>query len=137
MPQHFVTRLARETGTIVVQVGEGADELFHGYQGYVDHRRVVVPVPALGARGRIRRPIGAAAVRATPRAGRAASATARRSTTPATAAIPYWGGALCFRGPLKERLLRHGAPTTRCATVERDLGRGASARAATPTSSSA
>jgi asparagine synthase (glutamine-hydrolysing) len=30
VPQHFVSRLARDTGTIVVQVGEGADELFHG-----------------------------------------------------------------------------------------------------------
>ena len=84
VPQHYVTRLARDTGTIVVQVGEGADEIFHGYQGYVDHRRVVVPfqrwVPAaIRAPGRRRR-------RARHRArwgGRCA--TARRSMTPATA----------------------------------------------------
>ena len=122
IPQHFVTRLARETGTIVVQVGEGADELFHGYRGYVDHRRVVVPFqrwvprpirPADGRRGRA----GDDA-----RSG-AASATARRSTTPATAAIPYWGGALCFRGPLKERLYVAAAPR-RAADGRADLGRG-------------
>src|SRR5204862_5107596 len=26
----------RDSGTIVVQIGEGSDELFHGYQKYVD-----------------------------------------------------------------------------------------------------
>ena len=108
IPQHFVSRLARETGTVVVQVGEGADEIFHGYQGYVDHRRIVVPfqrwVPQPA-----RRSVGALAVHATSRLGRGvrhgeALYDARRSAT------PYWGGALCFRGPLKERLLRgeHG-----------------------------
>ncbi len=46
IPQHFVAELARETGTIVVQCGEGSDELFHGYKGYADHRRYVASVPA-------------------------------------------------------------------------------------------
>src|SRR5438552_10377786 len=31
VPVHYLARLARDTGTIVVQVGEGSDELFHGY----------------------------------------------------------------------------------------------------------
>lgn len=31
IPLHFVSKLARENGTIVVQVGEGSDELFAGY----------------------------------------------------------------------------------------------------------
>ncbi len=69
IPQHFVSKLARDTGTMVVQVGEGADEIFHGYKGYVDHRRFVVPsrqhVP-----GWAQRPIGSAAVWATQRLGR-------------------------------------------------------------------
>ena len=103
VPQHFVTRLARDTGTIVVQVGEGADELFHGYRGYVDHRRVIVPIQRWVPQP-VRRAIGAAAVRATTRVGRGvrhgeALYDAGRSR------IPYWGGALCFRGPLKERVL--------------------------------
>jgi asparagine synthase (glutamine-hydrolysing) len=108
VPQHFVTKLARETGTIVVQVGEGADELFHGYQGYVDHRRVVAPfqrwVPAS-----VRRPFGALAVHATARAGRAVR-HGEALYDAGHSRIPYWGGALCFRGPLKERLLRNGHP---------------------------
>jgi asparagine synthase (glutamine-hydrolysing) len=104
IPQHFVARLARETGTIVVQVGEGADELFHGYKGYVDHRRFVVPFQRLVPRS-IRRSVGTLAVHATARVGRAvghgeALYDAGHST------IPYWGGALCFRGPLKQRLMR-------------------------------
>ena len=104
IPQHFVSRLARDTGTIVVQVGEGADELFHGYQGYVDHRRVVVPfqrwVPRL-----IRRPVGRLAVQATRRAGRGIR-HGEALYDAGHSRIPYWGGALGFRGPLKERLLR-------------------------------
>jgi asparagine synthase (glutamine-hydrolysing) len=104
IPQHFVTRLARDTGTIVVQVGEGADELFHGYKGYVDHRRVVVPFQRL-VPGAIRRSLGTLAVRATTRLGRAVG-HGEALYDAGHSAIPYWGGALCFRGPLKQRLMR-------------------------------
>jgi asparagine synthase (glutamine-hydrolysing) len=40
VPLYFVARLARETGTIVVQSGEGADEIFSGYDKYVKYLRV-------------------------------------------------------------------------------------------------
>src|SRR5205085_8535097 len=36
VPLRYVSKLARDSGTIVVQIGEGSDELFHGYQKYVD-----------------------------------------------------------------------------------------------------
>lgn len=36
IPLYFVSRLARENGVKVVQVGEGADEQFAGYEGYLD-----------------------------------------------------------------------------------------------------
>jgi asparagine synthase (glutamine-hydrolysing) len=110
IPQHFVTRLARDTGTIVVQVGEGADELFHGYKGYVDHRRVVVPFQRLVPRA-IRRTVGTLVVEATARSGRAV-AHGEALYDAGHSAIPYWGGALCFRGPLKERLMRREHPDT-------------------------
>ena len=125
VPQHFVTRLARETGTIVVQVGEGADELFHGYQGYVDHRRVVVPFQRWVPRA-IRRPMGAVAVRATSRAGRAVR-HGEALYDAGHSRVPYWGGALCFRGPLKERLLRHGHQDA-LRTVERIWDEGGARR---------
>src|SRR5262245_45991255 len=35
VPLHYVAKLARETGTIVVQVGEGSDEQFFGYDHYL------------------------------------------------------------------------------------------------------
>jgi asparagine synthase (glutamine-hydrolysing) len=35
IPLYFVTKLARDTGTIVVHVGEGADETFTGYDNYL------------------------------------------------------------------------------------------------------
>src|SRR5262245_53270339 len=34
VPLHYVSRLTRETGTKVIQVGEGSDELFCGYSYY-------------------------------------------------------------------------------------------------------
>src|ERR687895_547850 len=39
VPMHYVSKLARESGTYVVQVGEGSDELFHGYPSYWAHAR--------------------------------------------------------------------------------------------------
>jgi asparagine synthase (glutamine-hydrolysing) len=47
IPLYFVSKLARESGTTVIQVGEGADEQFCGYasyMGYLDlHRRYWQP----------------------------------------------------------------------------------------------
>lgn len=40
IPLYFVARLARENGVKVIQVGEGADEQFAGYQGYLDFLRL-------------------------------------------------------------------------------------------------
>jgi asparagine synthase (glutamine-hydrolysing) len=39
VPLHYVARLARQTGTIVVQVGEGSDEQFFGYDHYLRYYR--------------------------------------------------------------------------------------------------
>jgi asparagine synthase (glutamine-hydrolysing) len=35
VPLYYVSKLARDSGTIVVQVGEGSDEIFSGYDNYV------------------------------------------------------------------------------------------------------
>jgi len=40
VPLYYVSKLARESGTIVVQVGEGADELFSGYDKYIKYLRL-------------------------------------------------------------------------------------------------
>ena len=40
VPLYYVSKLARDTGTVVVQVGEGADEIFSGYDKYVRYLHV-------------------------------------------------------------------------------------------------
>jgi len=34
VPLYFVSKLARDNGVIVIQIGEGSDEIFFGYEGY-------------------------------------------------------------------------------------------------------
>jgi len=40
VPLYYVSKLARDSGTTVVQVGEGADEIFSGYEHYVRNIRM-------------------------------------------------------------------------------------------------
>jgi asparagine synthase (glutamine-hydrolysing) len=40
VPLYYVAKLARETGTIVVQVGEGSDEIFGGYDWFGTYLRI-------------------------------------------------------------------------------------------------
>jgi asparagine synthase (glutamine-hydrolysing) len=40
VPLYFVSRLARDSGTIVIQIGEGSDEIFFGYDGYMTYWNV-------------------------------------------------------------------------------------------------
>jgi asparagine synthase (glutamine-hydrolysing) len=37
VPLYYVSKLARESGTIVIQVGEGSDEIFSGYDKYIKY----------------------------------------------------------------------------------------------------
>ena len=39
IPLYFVSKLARDNGMVVMQVGEGADEAFSGYDGYLNYLR--------------------------------------------------------------------------------------------------
>ena len=136
VPQHFVTRLARETGTIVVQVGEGADELFHGYQGYVDHRRFVVPFqrwvprPRCAARSAPRRCARRARLGRGVRHGEALydAGHSRDPVLGRRAVLPRAAQGALLLAPRARDALRDGRA---------DLGRGATRRAGSPTSSSA
>ena len=40
VPLYYVSKLARESGTIVVQVGEGSDEIFGGYDWFGTYLRI-------------------------------------------------------------------------------------------------
>jgi|HubBroStandDraft_3_1064219.scaffolds.fasta_scaffold00250_4 asparagine synthase (glutamine-hydrolysing) len=106
VPLYYVSRLARETGTIVVQVGEGSDELFHGYQNYIDsvarRRRYWEPFQRLPAAAR--RLIGASAVAFSRHTGRGVL-HAQYVADAAAGRLPFWGGAICYTGELKRQIL--------------------------------
>ena len=97
VPLYYVSKLARDNGTIVVQIGEGSDELFHGYQSYISHaalhRALLGAVPARAA-ALIRRADRPRCHVARVQLGRASSRTRRRSRTPPPGGMPFWGGAI-------------------------------------------
>jgi asparagine synthase (glutamine-hydrolysing) len=107
VPMHYVSKLARESGTYVVQVGEGSDELFHGYPSYWAHarfharyRRALRVVPA---------PLARAVAGLAFRTGRAIP-HAQALEEAASGRIPFWGGAIAYQGALKDRVLTNGRP---------------------------
>jgi asparagine synthase (glutamine-hydrolysing) len=109
VPLHFVSKLARSTGTIVVQIGEGSDELFHGYQNYIDQvryrRRYWEPAQ------RVPRPLRMGvswATSALARRLRRGTAHADFIADAATGRLPFWGGAISYKGELKDRVLANG-----------------------------
>jgi asparagine synthase (glutamine-hydrolysing) len=109
VPLYFVSKLARDNGTIVVQVGEGSDELFHGYDHYISaarfRRRFWEPFQ------RVPRPLRDAASRAalglSERVGRG-EVHVQALREAAAGRLPFWGGAICYRGTLKERVMANG-----------------------------
>jgi asparagine synthase (glutamine-hydrolysing) len=123
VPVHYVSKLARDSGTIVVQVGEGSDELFHGYEGYITHARFRqrywpafqrVPRP-------LRKALSKAALAAALRTGRFIG-HAQAIEEAAEGRLPFWGGAIAYQGALKELVLSNGrAHPDSYAIVERFL----------------
>ena len=111
VPLHYVSKLARDNGTIVVQIGEGSDELFHGYQSYISHARFTsrywAPfqrVPGVSDAGSAARPRRSRSARG----GFVAHAQAIEDA--AAGRMPFWGGAIAYQGELKERVLSNGRP---------------------------
>jgi asparagine synthase (glutamine-hydrolysing) len=108
VPLYYVSKLARDSGTIVVQVGEGADEIFSGYENYVRHLRIYekfwqhaerVPHSLRRAASAVTRP----ALEATGRK-RAAIELIRRlgANEPL-----FWGGVVVYDETFKPRVLSH------------------------------
>jgi asparagine synthase (glutamine-hydrolysing) len=113
VPLYYVAKLARDNGTIVVQVGEGSDELFHGYDLYISAARFRsrfwepfqhVPAP-------VRHGVGRAVTSLARRVGRG-EVHALQVAEAAAGRLPFWGGAICYQGALKERVV---APNGRSA----------------------
>ena len=100
VPVHFVSKLAREHGVIVAQVGEGADELFCGYPYW----QRMLRLQSLSDRwyaGPLKR-AGLSALRAVGRGDKHYTEWLRRGV----AGEPvFWSGAECFTESAKRRLL--------------------------------
>ena len=110
VPLHFVSKLAREDGTIVVQVGEGSDEIFHGYDGYIQaarfRRRYWEPFQRVPPS--LRRASGRAATGLARRVGRG-EVHVQSIVEAAEGRLPFWGGAIAYRGELKRRVMADGS----------------------------
>jgi asparagine synthase (glutamine-hydrolysing) len=100
VPVYFVSKLARENGVIVCQVGEGADELFWGYPSWKTLLRLQrysdLPLPRLLKR------TAAAGIRLAGKESRREYELLRR----ASSGLPiFWSGAEAFTESEKRRLL--------------------------------
>jgi len=106
VPLYYVSKLARDSGTIVVQVGEGSDEIFSGYENYVRHLRIyenfwrhaeALPLSLRRAISNLSRP----ALEATGRK-RAAIELIRRLGADEPL---FWGGVVVYDETFKPRVL--------------------------------
>lgn len=106
VPLYYVSQLARDTGTIVVQVGEGSDEIFGGYDWF----RMYLQIEERFWRHAQRFPVSArraAAVLARPLVNkvlkkRMANELVRRLGANESL---FWGGAVVFDETMKAKVL--------------------------------
>jgi len=106
VPLYYVSRLARDTGTIVVQVGEGADEIFAGYEWFRKYVRIndlfwqqaeKLPVSLRHSLAAMAKPLMEASFN---------KRTAIELTRRLGAGQPlFWGGAIVFDEDFKRRVL--------------------------------
>lgn len=105
VPLNYVSRLAKESGTTVVQVGEGADEIFCGYAGYMrflrGYRREWRALQAI-PRPLLRAAAGPATTLLTRRGMGQRADVVRRA---AAGEEFFWGGASVFSEPDKLALV--------------------------------
>lgn len=106
VPLYYVSRLARDTGTIVVQVGEGADEIFAGYDWFRKYVRIndqfwrqaeKLPLSVRHSLAALARPLMEASFN---------KRTAIELNRRMGAGEPlFWGGAIVFDEDFKHRLM--------------------------------
>jgi len=106
VPLYYVSRLARDSGTIVVQVGEGADEIFAGYDWFRKYVRIndqfwqqaeKLPLSLRHSLAAMARPLMEASFN---------KRTAIELTRRLGAGEPlFWGGAIVFDEDFKRRML--------------------------------
>jgi asparagine synthase (glutamine-hydrolysing) len=108
VPLYYVSKLARESGTIVVQVGEGADEIFAGYDWFRKYVRIndqfwrhaqKLPASLRQSLTLLAKPLMEASFNK-----RTAIELARRLGAGESL---FWGGAIVFDEEFKRRVLSH------------------------------
>jgi asparagine synthase (glutamine-hydrolysing) len=106
VPLYYVAELARKSGTVVVQVGEGADEIFSGYDNYVRHLRIYEKFwrHAQRAPRAARRAISAAARPLLEATGRKRQGVELLRRLGADEPL-FWGGAIVYDETFKPRVL--------------------------------
>jgi asparagine synthase (glutamine-hydrolysing) len=116
VPLHYVSKLTRESGTTVIQVGEGSDEIFCGYQDYARYLKLhdyawqplaKLPKPlrgAMSALGRLGYSLSASLLPAPAR--KMAPDLLRRF---AAGEELFWSGAFIFDETSKQQLYRRSA----------------------------
>ena len=123
VPLYFVSRLMRDSGVVVGHVGEGADEAFFGYTGYMRALQVGrllrpfrgLPAPAWRAAALLAKPVA----QLTGRGGGMVDALGRLGRGEAL----FWGGAVAFDEPGKQALLRRPLPGLSSHDVVRGISR--------------
>ena len=99
IPVYYLSKLARDNGVIVAQVGEGADELFAGYPGW---HRLLKLATILDRSPGVGMALAGAGLAAIGRGdGALAEAVARRRRGEVT----FWSGAETFTTQRKQRLM--------------------------------
>ncbi len=91
VPVYYVSKLARDNGVIVAQVGEGSDELFWGYESWKTYLKLAImndkPVP------KFIKKLGLSAIKTVGRGNRSYSEFLRRGADD----VPiFWSGAEAF-----------------------------------------
>jgi asparagine synthase (glutamine-hydrolysing) len=110
IPLYYVSKLARDTGTIVVQVGEGSDELFAGYDWFRTYLEIEdrfwkhaerTPLAARRAAAAVAQPIVQRVLKK-----RLATELVRRLGSNESL---FWGGAIVFDETMKAQVLTSAA----------------------------
>ncbi len=106
VPLYYVSKLARDSGTIVVQVGEGADELFAGYDWFRTYLRIEERFwrHAERAPAAARRAAAALAKPVVERTAKKRLATELIRRLGAGESL-FWGGAVVFDETMKSNVL--------------------------------
>jgi asparagine synthase (glutamine-hydrolysing) len=108
IPLYFLARLVKQCGTTVVQVGEGADENFLGYWWCEHYRQKydLVYGPARHGAAGWRRWLPAIKARTRGRSSEDLEIQRRAESGREL----FWGGAVCWWGPARERLTPNHVP---------------------------